>query len=81
VTGIRTGTIADPTIGQVTALATAFAVPPSYLLDRGKHPSGLDEEVLEALADERASAILRESARLQGREKEIVLGIVRQFAS
>jgi len=62
----------------VTALAAAFAVSPSYLLDRGKPPlSVLDEEVLEALADERASAILRESARLQGREKEIVLGIVR----
>jgi len=69
VTGIRTGTIVDPTVGQVTALAAAFAVPPSYHLDRGKHPSLLDERVLEALADERACAILRESARLQGRVK------------
>ena len=64
----------------MAALAAAFGVPPSYLLDRGKEPSVLDEEVLEALADERASSILRESARLPEREKEIVLGIVRQFS-
>jgi hypothetical protein len=37
--------------------------------------------VLEALTDERAGAILKESARLPEREKEIVLGIVRQFKS
>ena len=67
-------------MGRVAALASAFGVPPSYLLDRGKEPSVLDEEVLEALADERASSILRESARLPEREKEIVLGIVRQFS-
>jgi hypothetical protein len=50
-------------------------------LDRGKDTSVLDEEVLEALADEMVGAILRESARLPEREKEIVLGIVRQFGS
>ena len=81
VEGIRTGKITDPSVGRVAALAAAFGVAPSYLLDRGKEPSLLDEEVLEALADERASAILRESARLSEREKEIVLGIVRQFGS
>jgi transcriptional regulator with XRE-family HTH domain len=47
----------------------------------GQKPSFLNEEVLEALADERASAILRERARLSEREKEIVLGIVQQFGS
>ena len=81
VEGIRTGRITDPTIGQVAALAAAFAVPLSYLLDRGRDPSVLDEEALEALADETASAILRGSARLPEREKTIVLGIVRQFES
>ena len=35
VEGIRTGTIADPTVGQVTTLAAVFGVEPSYLLDRG----------------------------------------------
>ena len=81
VEGIRSGMIADPSMSQVAALAAAFGVPPSYLLDRGREPSVLDEEVLDALADERTSAILRESARLAEREKEIVLGIVRQFGS
>jgi hypothetical protein len=56
-------------------------VPPSYLLDRSKGTSVLDEEVLEALADETAGTILRESARLPEWEKGIVLGIVRQFES
>ena len=51
VEGIRTGRIADPTIGQVAALAAVFGVPVSYLLDRGSDPSVLDEEVLEALAN------------------------------
>ncbi len=81
VAGIRTGKVADPTVGQVAALAAVFGVPPSYLLDRGKDPSILDEEVLKALADETARDILRESARLPEREREIVLGIVRQFAA
>ena len=65
----------------MVALAAAFGVPPSYLLDRGNDPSVLDEEALEALAEETAGAILRESARLSEREKEIVLGIVRQISS
>ena len=81
VEGIRTGEISDPTVSQVAAFAAVFGVPPSYLLDRGKEPDVLDEEVLESLADETASTILRESARLPEREKEIVLGIVRQFGS
>ena len=79
VEGMRTGAIPDPTVGQVAALAGAFGVPPSYLLDRGRDASLLDEGVLDALAAETAGAILRESARLPEREKTIVLGIVRQF--
>ena len=80
VEGIRTGRIPDTTVKQVTALAAAFDVPPSYLVDRDKITPVLDEGVLEALADEMAGAILRESAQLPEREKRIVLGIVRQFA-
>ena len=64
VEGIRTGAIDDPTVGQVAALAAVFGVPPSYLLDRGREPPVLDEEVLEVLADETTSAILRETVRL-----------------
>ena len=33
---IRTGAISDPTVKQVAALAAAFGLPPSYLLDRGQ---------------------------------------------
>ena len=80
VEGIRTGKITDPSVGKVAALAAAFGVAPSYLLDRGKEPSLLDEDVLEALADETSAAILKESVSLTEREKRIVLGIVRQFS-
>ena len=34
--GIRTGTLENPTVGQVLAFAEAFGVHPSYFLDRGK---------------------------------------------
>jgi len=78
VEGIRTGKIADPTVGQVAALAAVFGVEPSYLVDRREVPP-LDAETLDALADEMAAAILKKSARLREREKRIVLGIVRQF--
>jgi transcriptional regulator with XRE-family HTH domain len=79
VEGMRTGAISDPTVGQVATLAAVFGVPASYLVDRGEGRPVLDAEVLDALADETANAILRESARLPEREKRIVLGIVREF--
>ena len=56
VEGIRGGEIADPLVTQLTALAAAFGVPPSYLLDRGREPPVLDEKMLDALADETAGA-------------------------
>jgi hypothetical protein len=80
VEGMRTGKISDPTVGQVAALAAVFGVPTSYLVDRGAEPSVLDEETLDALSDETAAAILRESARLPEREKRVVLGVAREFA-
>jgi transcriptional regulator with XRE-family HTH domain len=80
VEGIRTGKIADPTVAQVAALAGVFGVDTSYFVDRGTNPSVLDEETLDALSDETAAAILRESVRLPEREKRIVLGMVREFA-
>jgi transcriptional regulator with XRE-family HTH domain len=79
VEGMRTGRDADPTVGQVAALAAVFGVPASYLVERDKDPSILDEETLGALADETAAAILRGSARLPDREKRVVLGIVGEF--
>jgi transcriptional regulator with XRE-family HTH domain len=80
VEGIRSGKLADPSVGRVAALAAVFGVSPSYLLDRGTEADVLDEETLKALADKTAGAILKESARLPEREKRIVLGIVRQFS-
>ena len=47
-------------------------------MDR-EEPPILDTELMDALADETANAILRESARLPEREKRIVLGIVREY--
>ena len=75
---IRTGAVSDPTVGQVAALASVFGVEPSYLLDRGKR-SLLDEELVQALRDEDVRDITRESSRLPDGERQLVLGIVRQF--
>jgi transcriptional regulator with XRE-family HTH domain len=78
VENIRSGAISDPTVGQVAALASVFGVEPSYLLDRGK-PSLLDEKLVQALRDEDVRDITRESWQLPERERQLVLGIVRQF--
>jgi transcriptional regulator with XRE-family HTH domain len=76
--GIRSGAISDPTVGQVAALAAVFGVEPSYLVDR-KEPPPLDAELIEGLREETTREITREALRLPEREREIVLGIVRQF--
>ncbi len=52
---------------------------PSWFVDREDKLALLDEELVEALRDETARAILREVARLPERERRIVLGVVRQF--
>jgi transcriptional regulator with XRE-family HTH domain len=75
---IRTGAVSDPTVGLVAALAGVFGVEPSYLSDRGE-PSLLDEELVHALQDEDVRDITRESSRLPDRERQLLLGIVRQF--
>jgi hypothetical protein len=54
-------------------------VRPSWFLDRDDNLTLLDEEVMEALQDGTARAVLREVMRLPERERKIVLGIVRQF--
>jgi transcriptional regulator with XRE-family HTH domain len=77
VEGIRTGAIRDPTVSQVAALAGVFGVQTSYLLDRGEAP--FDEELVEALRDETVRKATREISHLPERERQLVLGIVRQF--
>ena len=75
---IRTGAISDPSVGQVAALAGVFGVESSYLFDR-KEPSLLDKELVQALRDADVRDITRESSRLPDKERQLVLGIVRQF--
>src|ERR671921_1237489 len=75
---IRSGAVSDPSVGQIAALASVFGVEISYLLDRGE-PSLLDEELVQALRDADVRDITRERSRLQDRERQLVLGIVRQF--
>jgi transcriptional regulator with XRE-family HTH domain len=77
VEGIRSGSVTDPPLGQVVALARVFGVEPSYLLDRGEVP--LDGELVEALRDETVREAAIEISRLPERERRMVLGIVRQF--
>jgi hypothetical protein len=77
VQAIRMGRIPDPTVGQVAALAAAFGVPPSYLVDRGEPV--FDGELVRALRDERVREAACEISRLPERERRLVLGIVRQF--
>lgn len=79
VEGIRNGSVADPTVGQVAALAGVFGVEPSYFLTRTQPPF-LDAELAEALGDEAVGEIARLAWRLPERERALVLGIVRQFA-
>jgi hypothetical protein len=77
VEGIRIGSIADPTVDQVAALAGVFGVEPFYLLDRGEPM--LDRELVEALRDGAVREATRQISRLPERERRLVLGIIRQF--
>jgi hypothetical protein len=76
---IRTGAVSDPTVSQVSALASVFGVETSYLLDRGEPP--FDGEHVEDLQDETVREAAREISRLPKRERRLVLGIVRQFGN
>jgi transcriptional regulator with XRE-family HTH domain len=76
---IRTGAIGDPTVSQVAALAGVFGVEPSHLLDRGEPL--FDRELVEALRNRTVQEATREISRLPEKERQLVLGIVRQFGS
>lgn len=79
VKAIRTGTSPDPSVDQITALADVFGVPPSYFLNQTRNPPLLDQEAMEIFRDETVSAIAHRSLHLPGREKEMILNIIRQF--
>jgi transcriptional regulator with XRE-family HTH domain len=76
---IRTGTLENPTLSQVVALADAFGVHPSYFLETGRKPALLGEQEISALADQRARAILNKSLSLSDREKDMVLDMIQHL--
>lgn len=75
---IRSGAVTDPPLSCVVALARAFGVEPSYLVDRTGEVL-FDGEVARALSDGTVREVALGCARLPRREKGIILGIVRQF--
>ena len=79
VEAIRTGALSDPSVEQITALADVFGVHPSYFRNRAKSPPFLDETAMKILQDETISAIAHRSLRLPGRERQMILNIIRQF--
>ena len=78
VEGLRSGSVTDLSLRHVVALARAFCVEPSYLVD-GTGGALTGGEVTRALRDDKIREIALGCARLPPREKGIVLGIVRQF--
>ena len=80
VEGLRSGSVTDPSLSHVVALAKAFGVEPSYLVD-GTREALTGAEVGRALSDDKVREIALGCARLPLREKGIVLGIVRQLAA
>lgn len=79
VRAIRTGELTDPSVDQITALADALGVHPSYFVGRTKNVPLLDQEAMEIFRDKTVSAIAHRSLRLPGREKQMILNIIRQF--
>jgi len=91
---LRKGRVENPGFEKLRAIAKAMNFPPelwfedlgdvssgrpSWFLDSEDNLALIDEELVEALRDETARTILREVARLPERDREIILGIVRQF--
>src|SRR5215204_2773859 len=78
VRGLRSGSVSDPPLSHLLALARAFGVEPSYLVD-GTGEALTGGEIAWALSDDTIREIALGCARLPRREMGIVLGIVRQF--
>ena len=66
-------------MSQVVALAGAFGVEPSYLLDRDEPL--LHGELVKALRDEAVREAALDISCLPERERRLVLGTVRQFGN
>jgi transcriptional regulator with XRE-family HTH domain len=78
---IRTGTLGNPAMSQVVALAEAFGVHPSYFLETGGNPALLGEQEMNALGDSRTRAILNKSLNLSDREKDMVLDMIQHLGN
>jgi hypothetical protein len=76
---IRAGKLTDPSMKQVVTLAEVFGVHPAYFLDSTRKLPLLDQEAMSIFRDETVSAIAHKSLHLPGREKQMILGIIRQF--
>ncbi len=63
-------------VGKLEEMPSAHTL---WFLGRDDKPTLLDEEVVEALRDETARAVLREVVRLPEEERRLILRIVRQF--
>lgn len=77
--GIRSGDTPNPSVDKVVALADVFGVHPSFFLDTARKPPVLDEETMDIFRDETVSAIAHKSLHLPDHEREMILGIIRQF--
>jgi transcriptional regulator with XRE-family HTH domain len=77
VTNLRKGRISSPGLDRLEAIAGAMGFPPQLWFGDVDH-----KHVSEAaLEDETVRAILEEALRLEPRDKQLLLGIARQFAS
>jgi transcriptional regulator with XRE-family HTH domain len=79
-TNLKKGRIASPGHDKMAAIAKAMGFPPAAWFDEGvgKEPE-LDWGLAGALRDETIRDTVREMSRMSGRERRLVLGIVRQF--
>ena len=82
VTNLLKGRIESPGYDKMRAIAKAMDFPPALWFAEdlaGGTDAGADGDLVAALRDDLVRSITRESSRLSGRDKEMVLGIVRQF--
>ena len=83
VTNLLKGRIESPGYDKLRAIAKAMSFPPALWFGDpfGESDTDPDSDLVAALRDDVVRSITRESARLSGRDKEMVLGIVRQFGN
>jgi transcriptional regulator with XRE-family HTH domain len=82
VTNLRKGRIESPGHDKMEAIAKAVGFPPAMWFDEvfvEGSETELDAGLVAALRDKTVRETVREISRLPGRERRMVLGIVRQF--